>query len=163
MLELHYDNPDLLEGNELPAVMLGKARQLTPELLSLSLSLSLSLNVGIVDSSGFELVYTSIPPEKSAGILGIGQLPLPSMIVPPNVENFVVPVSITPQCTDKVSGFHMSLYHNHTITPTYMFMYRYDYYRVFDCSLMCDYNHDPLHSIVYTFSVVIVCMTTKCS
>ena len=121
MLELHYDNPDLLEGNELPAVMLSKARQLTPVALSsLSLSLSLSLNVGIVDSSGFELVYTSTPPEKRAGILAIGQGVLPSMIIPPNVENFVVPASITPQCTNKVSGFHMSLYHNHTYLHVYV-------------------------------------------
>ena len=57
---------------------------------------------GNVDSSGMEFFYTDSAPEHLAGAFAVGHHPTPSMIIPPEVENFVITGVCHSSCTESV-------------------------------------------------------------
>ena len=48
------------------------------------------------------LSYTNTPREHDAGILEIGYVVSPLMVVPPNAKNFTIASIVTVDCTSKV-------------------------------------------------------------
>ena len=61
------------------------------------------LLTGITDSSGFTLVYTSTVPKNEAGILALGMIVSPFLIIPPKTSSYTVRGFCTPNCTSTVS------------------------------------------------------------
>eukprot|EP00731_Ephydatia_muelleri_P012124 Em0006g1018a len=48
------------------------------------------LHSGIIDSTGFEFFYTETPPAHEAGILAVGHMITPLMVIPPNAKSFSI-------------------------------------------------------------------------
>ena len=93
LLEIHYDNPDELSGQQ-------------PQLATIMYIVSHTFHLSdIIDSSGFRLYYTDKPKEHDAGVLLIGQIVVPHLIIPPRVDKFTVKGFCFAKCTDAVRYF----------------------------------------------------------
>ena len=78
VIEMHYDNPKLhsvANGCHL---------------------------IDVVDASGLEFFYSNTEPVHEAGVLFIGYNVLPSMIIPPKTDNYLIEAFCSGQCTEKV-------------------------------------------------------------
>ena len=92
VIELHYDNPKLERGK--------KPYTMTWVIYNYVIVLSFT---GIVDNSGYELVYTTTPPRQLAGIITLGTISQASMIIPPNADNYTLSALCSSKCTENVS------------------------------------------------------------
>ena len=63
----------------------------------------LSPLIGVVDSSGLEFFYTNTRAMHEAGLLTVGHGVRPSMVIPPNADNYEVVGFCSGQCTEEVS------------------------------------------------------------
>ena len=57
---------------------------------------------GIVDSSGMEFFYTKQKPKHLAGTLTVSIGVIPTLIIPPNADDFTVRTTCASSCTDQV-------------------------------------------------------------
>ena len=64
--------------------------------------------IGVIDSSGMRIWYTSTPREHDAGMLTVGYGVHPYMVVPPNAKNFTITSFVNEECTSRVSRFYKS-------------------------------------------------------
>ena len=88
LLEVHYDNPNGVQGElMLPGCC---------NLISYSLS-------DLVDSSGMEFFYTKMAPTHEAGGISISFPVGPLLVVPPRVERFDYTVFCLGSCMERVS------------------------------------------------------------
>ena len=74
MLEMHYDNPQLVSGDDNVAVH-DNCMQLLSLLLLHGSNIDTpfhSTHPGVVDSSGMKFSYTNTPPQHRAGLIIIG-------------------------------------------------------------------------------------------
>ena len=55
-----------------------------------------------MDSSGLTFTYLETPREFDAGILTLGHLVTPRMIIPPNDANYTVSAFCSVDCTEEV-------------------------------------------------------------
>lgn len=60
---------------------------------------------GVEDSSGMEFFYSNTPPAHEAAVLPLGHTVTPTMIIPPNTENYVIEGICPGKCTDQVSEY----------------------------------------------------------
>lgn len=58
--------------------------------------------LGVMDSSGIELFYTSQPREHEAGILTLGHVVTSSMLIPPRTDKYDIIGMCVAQCTSQV-------------------------------------------------------------
>ena len=68
-----------------------------------------------MDASGLEFFYSNTEPVHEAGILGMGYNILPSMIIPPKTDNYLIEAFCSGRCTEKVrqpTACHMQLVYN---------------------------------------------------
>ena len=86
VLEMHYDNPGGVSGKKV---------QQNPETSSEQNCMS----AGVLDSSGFRFFYTLEEPTHRAGILILGHIVNPVMIVPPETRNYTVAGFCSSDCT----------------------------------------------------------------
>ena len=56
-----------------------------------------------MDSSGLEFFYTNTEATHKAGLLTVGHAVRPSMVIPPNADNYEVVGFCSGQCTEQVS------------------------------------------------------------
>ena len=57
---------------------------------------------GVLDNSGLRFFYTSEAPEHNAGIMFLGHLVIPIMLIPPKTERYTVSAICTADCTNQV-------------------------------------------------------------
>ena len=60
------------------------------------------VHLGVTDSSGMRIWYTSSPREHDAGMLTVGYSVNPHMVIPPNAKNFTITSFVHEECTNKV-------------------------------------------------------------
>ena len=58
--------------------------------------------IDVVDASGLEFFYSNTEPVHEAGILLMGYNILPSMIIPPKTDNYLIEAFCSGRCTEKV-------------------------------------------------------------
>ena len=63
-----------------------------------------SVHTGVLDSSGLRFHYTATPPREEAGIIMLGHSFEPNMVVPPQVDSYIVQGLCPGSCTAKVRG-----------------------------------------------------------
>ena len=68
-------------------------------------------NIGVIDSSGMRIWYTSSPREYDAGILTVGYSVTPHMVVPPNDKNFTITGFVHEECTNRVNLIIKHVFH----------------------------------------------------
>ena len=131
MLEMHYDNPQLVSGDDNVAV-----HDNCMQLLSLLLHGSNidtpfhSTYPGVADSSGMEFSYTNTPSQHRAGFLSIAHAVRKDMVIPPNAENYTISSICTGSCTQAVS--------NGSQSPVFMHMKsEWSTYKSCMCLLAC--------------------------
>ena len=69
--------------------------------------------IGVVDGSGLEFFYSNTEPVHVAGMLAIGHNVLPSMIIPPKADNYLIEGFCSGKCTEKVRRLLLLRYDCH--------------------------------------------------
>ena len=90
LMEMHYDNPDMVEGERAQCKEAARTSTL--------------LFAGVVDSSGMRFFYTTEAPQQLASALSLGHHVVPSMLIPPGQKNFTISAVCSADCTSGVSS-----------------------------------------------------------
>ena len=105
MLEMHYDNPQLVSGDDNVALQMIIACNSYHDYCTAAILTHPfhSAYPGVVDSSGMEFSYTNTPSQHRAGLVSIGHTVRKNMVIPPNAENYTISSICTGSCTQAVS------------------------------------------------------------
>ena len=100
VIEMHYDNP---RGQESMISLMLMPKTIIM-LLYLYIGCALYI-IDVIDSSGIRFFYVSEPREHDAGVLYLGHSVFPTMIIPPDVDNYTISGVCGAQCTERVPLF----------------------------------------------------------
>ena len=100
--------------------------------------------IGVTDSSGMRIWYTSSPREYDAGMLAVGYSVTPHMVVPPNAKNFTITGFVHEECTNRVSLIINHTFHGYSL---YLFFFSTFLRMAFMC-LQISFTHILLVSII---------------
>ena len=94
VMEMHYDNPDMLEG----------VRSNPINTVTIAVFIN-GIMAGVMDSSGMRFYYSSTSREHDAGIMFLGHDVTSYMVIPPGTSNYTIGGICTANCTKSVCRF----------------------------------------------------------
>lgn len=76
--------------------------------------------LGIVDTSGFEIYYTKQLRENDIGVLSLGHLVFPSMMIPERQSHWNITGYCPQECTDRVCQIFFHLITDLSVCEMYL-------------------------------------------
>ena len=97
VLQVHYDNPKMEEGIEFKLTICSIIMH-----CYIITCCPYAIYIGITDSSGMRLYYSSTPRKHDAGVMFLGHEVNKQMIIPPGAPKYTIGSICLANCTENV-------------------------------------------------------------